>query len=212
MGNVLEYRGAVHKGDVIGVRELLGEPFFVRKSARCRQAVAVVKCKCGSIDVVRMDGADRKCMKCKGIESQTQNGESHSRIYKTWDGMIARCTKKNRPDFDRYGGRGIVVCEEWLNDFQAFKTWALANGYDDTLTIERKDNSGPYRPDNCCWVTNKVQSSNRRTTVHLMAFGETKTQKEWAADPRAKVHEMGIMRRLRRGMSPEEAIASPSRR
>lgn len=85
-----------------------------------------------------------------------------SRIYTTWVNMRIRCSSPNHKDFQFYGGRGITVCDEWKDDFQAFMSWAFANGYSDTLTIERKEVNGNYEPGNCTWVTIQEQAKNRR--------------------------------------------------
>lgn len=80
--------------------------------------------------------------------------------------MIQRCTDQRHRYYDRYGGRGITVCDEWRNDFQAFYDWAMANGYDENApqgqcTIDRVDNDKGYSPDNCRWVDMKTQRNNR---------------------------------------------------
>ena len=78
--------------------------------------------------------------------------------------MKRRCYNKNNKDYGRYGGRGIVMCDEWKNDFMSFYSWAINNGYRDDLTIDRINNDGIYEPDNCKWVTMKEQAQNRSTT------------------------------------------------
>jgi hypothetical protein len=140
-----------------------------------------------------------------------QHGKSHERIYSTWSGMTARCQNPKDPAYKNYGGRGISVCSEW-QDFEAFREWALQNGYQDDLTIERKDVNGNYCPENCCFIPKAEQSKNRRNTFKITAWGETKTGAEWLQDPRCNVSSMdGLKMRILRKMPPEKAISTPPR-
>lgn len=82
-------------------------------------------------------------------------------LYRTWSNIKTRCYNPNWDHYEYYGGRGIKVCDEWLDDYVAFQKWALDNGWSKGLQIDREDNDGDYSPDNCRWVTAKVNSSNR---------------------------------------------------
>lgn len=92
----------------------------------------------------------------------TTHGQRYTRLYRIWTAMKTRCTNPNSKDWPNYGGRGIGVCEKWLNDFSAFCEWALENGYADDLTIDRKNNDRGYCPENCRWATRAEQNQNKR--------------------------------------------------
>ena len=93
--------------------------------------------------------------------------------------MKKRCNDKNTACYDRYGGRGIKVCEEWNSSFEPFFEWAMNNGYSEELTIDRIDNNGNYEPSNCKWSTLQEQSNNKSTNIKLTIGNATKTLAEW---------------------------------
>lgn len=103
---------------------------------------------------------------------------SNTRIHRIWSNLKQRCYNPKRPDFKYYGERGITVCDEWKDDFRAFYNWAMSNGYQDDLTLDRIDSDGNYEPSNCRWVTMKVQTNNKRCNIRVVVDGKEKSLKE----------------------------------
>lgn len=90
------------------------------------------------------------------------HGDYGKRLFITYNNMKQRCNNKKFKQWQDYGGRGILVCDEWLNSYITFKTWALVNGYSDELTLDRLNNNEGYYPENCRWVDHFQQRKNSR--------------------------------------------------
>lgn len=145
------------------------------------------------------------------VERNTKHGGCHTRLYRVWKSMKNRCKYPSNPSFKNYGARGITVCAEWDN-FITFSDWAMSNGYNDTLSIDRIDVNGNYEPSNCRFSDIITQSENKRNSVNLeiTAFGETKSAIRWSYDERCVVNLSALNTRLALGWEPERAITEPS--
>lgn len=162
-------------------------------SNRQNRALWLCRCDCGKETTVPSScltsGKSKSCGCLRSENTIKMNttvkkisgtAPSRSRLYREWQGIRYRCENESRVGFHNYGGRGISVCDEWRRSFDAFRNWALANGYRDDLTIDRKDNDGPYCPENCRWVNRKAQAQNRRTCILISFNGGTHTISEWS--------------------------------
>jgi len=123
--------------------------------------------------------------------------------------MKNRCYNPNNKSYADYGGRGIVVCNEWRNSFEMFHDWALANGYSDKLSIDRVDVNGNYEPSNCRWATQTIQSNNVRRNRMLALGEEQHTLSEWSRMTGLQV--TTIICRLKRGWPVERALTEKAK-
>ena len=169
------------------------------------------KCDCGRTTIVasyalRNNGI-RSCKVCgkeKSANSRKTHGMSYTRLHNIWTGMKSRCYNPNHMHYKNYGGRGIVVCEEWKSNFQSFHDWAVSNGYSEELTIDRIDNNGNYEPSNCQWCTKKEQANNTRRNKRITYNGQTKTLAQWAEE--FKISQDLLGERLLRNIPFQEAV------
>lgn len=170
------------------------------------------KCDCGTeraLPANYLSSGESNSCGCYAKESRRQrattHGLSHTNLYGIWAGIIQRCEDTKSDGYARYGGRGIKMCYKWRTNFTNFYTWALANGYQKGLTIDRYPNKkGNYQPSNCRWATPKQQSRNQTSNRLLKINGITKCVSEWAEDRR--ISPKTIFTRLARGWKNKEAI------
>lgn len=186
----------------------------------------VCRCDCGN--VVRTNASElnaSRVQSCGCLQREkasqclsamkTTHGKSNSRLYAIWSSMKLRCLNRNCKEYRLYGGRGISICEEWLNDFYAFYTWAFQTGYEEDAprgqcTIDRIDVDGDYCPENCRWVTQIEQCNNRQKNRYVEVAGQCKTIAEWARV--TGIPYRTIWDRLKSGWSPSQAVSQPPRR
>ena len=156
---------------------------------QCGKVIWLCRCDCGRIAYVTAghlgSGSIRSCGKC-GYRDEALRDKSLSvktpkdRLYRILSGMIDRCHNARSTSYKDYGARGITVCDEWRNNRKSFVDWALSNGYDKELSIDRIDNDKGYSPENCRWITRAAQQMNKRSNHCVEVDGESKTITEWA--------------------------------
>lgn len=143
------------------------------------------KCECGKELLAyshQLKRGDKRSCGCLRAERGT-NPLYDSKLYKVWRGVVSRChTKTKGRCYKYYGKRKIKVCDEWRHDFMSFYNWAMSNGYEDGLTIDRIDNNKGYSPDNCRWATWEQQVRNRTDNKWLTYNGRTMIQSDWAEE------------------------------
>lgn len=174
------------------------------------------ECECGKTSVVDSNSLTQGNTKSCGCGKYGNNKKygsipSHKqRLYNIWLGIKDRCFNQNNKNYFRYGGRGIGMCSEWVNDYEVFRNWALNNGYKKGLTIDRVDVNDGYNPNNCRWANWYTQANNRRNSHYLTFEGETRTISEWARV--LNVKESLIRQRIWKGWDVIRALTEPARK
>lgn len=192
-----------------------------RAENKGKQTAWTCKCDCGNTTVVSAcnlkSGHTHSCgclwdevVPTVNNELNTRHGETNTKLHKAWRNMRYRCFTPSCEAYGNYGGRGITVCAEW-ESYEAFRDWSLNNGFGEGLSLDRIDNDGDYCPENCRWVSMKVQQNNRRVNHCITFNGATRTIGEWAT-----VTGIGwttIKERLKRGWSIGDALTkTPQKR
>lgn len=172
------------------------------------------RCDCGRETIVKTNalrnGDTKSCgclVKDASSLAHTKHGMSDTRLYRVWKGIKNRCGNPNAEDYQHYGGRGITVCPEWDTNYETFRDWALANGYQAGLTIERNNVNGNYCPENCRWATRREQALNK-TNNHLLTYeGITMPLTKWAE--KIGLPADVLFKRKRQGWSDAKTIETP---
>lgn len=184
-----------------------------------------VRCSCGKEKVVRpgdvKSGKTRSCgcfhdERCRERAIKFYHRvKDYPRLITIYRHIRERCYDPRSPRYADYGGRGITMCREWADrdrGFDAFAGWALANGYSENLTIDREDVNGDYSPENCRWVTNKVQALNKRQTRWVVYRGEKIQLMHLCARIGVVSYDTAHDRIYARGWPVEAAVETPSLR
>lgn len=150
----------------------------IKKRSKWGLIIWLCRCICGNLTMVTgsslISGTTKSCGcfkkdKMALLGQKIKHGDDRKRkrmrLYRIWLGMRNRCLNSNNPAYKYYGGYGITICDEWKNNYQAFKFWALLNGYQFNLTIDRIENDGNYEPLNCQWITRSENSKKKRRKI-----------------------------------------------
>lgn len=177
------------------------------KRTKSGGVIWVFKCDCGNTKISPANSVKSGLIKSCGCLCHT-HGMTGTRLFNIWVDMRQRCYNKNYPQFYLWGGKGVKVCDEWLQDFMTFYNWAIENGYANNLSIERKDSNGNYEPSNCKWATPKEQARNISTNRMVTIDGETKGLSEWLDTSPITIST--FYKRKNKGMTDKEALFTPS--
>lgn len=168
-------------------------------------------CDCGNITYVlpyQFKNGEIKSCGCLRNKDKITHGLSKNPLYSEWYSMIRRCYNPKADNYERYGGRGITVCEEWLHSPAMFFAWVESiGGKPEGFTLDRIDNNGPYAPDNCRFADNRTQSRNKRSNTMISANGKTQCVSDWSKESGIPVNT--IQGRLARGWNIEQAVTQP---
>ena len=175
----IEYHKNQKINNLIFIQEVL--PAITPSGRKTR--MARFECVCGNKFVARIEaikGGHTKSCGCLSIKKSKENFKTHGlskhKLYSVWGSMKQRCYDKNYPSYHRYGGRNIKMCFEWENNAEAFIRWAISNGYQKTLEIDRIDNNGDYSPTNCRWTTRLINVRN--STISKLNIKQVKEIRE----------------------------------
>jgi hypothetical protein len=173
------------------------------------------RCDCGDYTIATARNLAKGTKKsCGCLKRDRLHGLNKTRPYRIWSNMIQRCTNPDVDSYKNYGKRGIDVCKEWRDDFLNFHKWAIENGYNDSLSIDRINNNKGYSPCNCRWATRQEQANNRRESRHPMGSnhniefnGKVQSISAWARE--LDINHNTLRNRVLKGWEIERAMTLP---
>ena len=204
--------GCLNFQDYTGKR--FGRLIVIDLHERATPTKWLCKCDCGNKIIVsgnNLKSGNTQSCGCLFKEVHKIGNPKHklynTRIYKIWCGMKDRCYSKKHQAYSLYGGRGITICDEWKNNVVEFYNWAIANGYQDYLTIDRIDNNSNYEPNNCRWVTKNEQQNNTRKNIFYEYKGEKLTLSQLSK--KYNINTSTLFNRIKRYNNINLAIETP---
>ena len=215
MGAKIEYKKGDKVGECVFIKETDPIPYFKQKENKLEYIrKAIFKCKCGKVFESHIVSVKRKntkscgCLHIQKTLNMCHNNKTHGKanhpLYHIWQSMKYRCYNKNSAEFKNYGGRGIRVCEEWL-DINNFIN-DMYPTYKKGLQLDRKDNNKSYSFNNCNWITPKQNSNNKRNNKFVIYNNNKKTISQWSEH--TNIPYMVLFNRLI-NWSVEEALTVP---
>lgn len=204
-------------GKRYGLWAVLG-PVEIKRYVGSTTVMWLCRCDCGNEVGVSAGSLRRGLSKSCGCERNTQtsirrttHGHSSGGVktpeYQTWARIKTRCTNENHSDYPDYGGRGLMVAAEWVDDFEAFYAH-IGPKPTSKHSIDRIDNERGYEPGNVRWATTEVQSNNKRSNHSLTVGDQTMTIRQWAQ--KTGLDQKTICMRVLRGWSAEDAVSKPA--
>lgn len=191
-------------GRRFGVLTVVGyDDIYTAPNGRKYKKVKCLCDVCGNLHIKLVNALHDKCT-CPNEPKRKSHGKTHTPLYNVWYGVKQRCYYDNNVNYKNYGARGIKMCDEWKDDFQAFYDWAISNGYHKGLQIDRIDVNGNYEPNNCRWVNKVVNANNKRNNINFTYQDKTMSLKAWCRY--FNISYKTCMTRYYRGHSIEECL------
>lgn len=208
---VAKMLGITHTEEFVNRKSLVGKRFFrltvVRIAESKKHGVRRYECICDCgkthyVTAANLLGGSVKscgCYRESKLHVPKTHGDSKKRLYVIWNRMKSRCLDPKNEKYKYYGGRGISICEEWM-DYIRFKNWAIDNGYENDKTIDRIDNNGNYTPNNCRWTSMIEQNNNRRSNHYITYQGKTQSLAKWSRE--LGISYNALRYRVKKGLFP----------
>jgi hypothetical protein len=201
----------IQQGDKFGKLEVISEANKIILPSGQKNRAFKCKCECGNEKIIRLVHLKRGRIASCGCIKNTQNCKSATYLHKVWRAVNRRCGKDYFENH-LYYKKGITVCKEWSDTFINFEKWSINNGYKKGLQIDRIDNSKGYSPNNCRWVTSKINNNNRDNTIIVEYNNEKYPISLLLEKLNKKNNYSNILRRIERGWDVKKAIDTPIRK